>query len=396
MLISSDSHVVEPGDLWLERLPKHLRDRAPRAVQDPENHYWYFEAPEMGRGVNLTLSRNAGISTQEVDAALAADPDAWVGATGGHDPVTRLADMWVDDTVADVVYPTAGLSLLQYDDVELQLACIQVYNDWLAEFCAVDSDRIIGIAMIPTWDIDVGVAELNRCGDMGLRGAIIWSSPPDTREYSFFSNRYEPLWATAAERSMPISIHIFGGHQTKGINNYGVTVEGTYYFGITARDELAHTTAELIAAGVFERHPNLRIVAAEGGIDYAARLEQRLDLTYSGAWSRIDDTLTMKPSEYFRRNVYLTYIEDPIGLNNLRFTGSDHFMWSSDYPHGAATWPRSREFATNEFNEAGVSEADRRKLTLSNVAELYGIDLETVSQPSPVIADQVAVAPAAN
>ncbi|WP_420618806.1 amidohydrolase family protein [Candidatus Poriferisocius sp.] len=396
MLISSDSHVVEPGDLWLERLPKHLRDRAPRAVQDPENHYWYFEAPEMGRGVNLTLSRNAGISTQEVDAALAADPDAWVGATGGHDPVTRLADMWVDDTVADVVYPTAGLSLLQYDDVELQLACIQVYNDWLAEFCAVDSDRIIGIAMIPTWDIDVGVAELNRCGDMGLRGAIIWSSPPATREYSFFSNRYEPLWATAAERSMPVSIHIFGGHQTKGISNYGVTVEGTYYFGITARDELAHTTAELIAAGVFERHPNLRIVAAEGGIDYAARLEQRLDLTYSGAWSRIDDTLTMKPSEYFRRNVYLTYIEDPIGLNNLRFTGSDHFMWSSDYPHGAATWPRSREFTANEFNEAGVSEADRRKLTLTNVAELYSIDLETVSQPSPVIADQVAMAPAAN
>lgn len=396
MLISSDSHVVEPGDLWLERLPPRLRDRAPRAVQDPGNHYWYFEAPEMGRGVNLTLSRNAGMTQGEVDIRLAEDPDAWIGATGGHDPATRLADMWVDDTVADVVYPTAGLSLLQYDDVELQLACIQVYNDWLAEFCAVDSDRIIGIAMIPTWDIEVGVAELNRCGDLGLRGAIIWSSPPATREFSFFSDRYEPLWATAADRSMPISIHIFGGHETKAISQYGVTVEGTYYFGITARDELAHTTAELIAAGVFERHPDLRIVAAEGGIDYAARLEQRLDLTYSGAWSRIDDKLTMKPSEYFRRNVYLTYIEDPIGLNNLRFTGSDHFMWSSDYPHGAATWPRSQKFTAAEFDEASVSEADRRKLTLTNVAELYNINLETVSQPSPVIADQVAMAPSAS
>ena len=384
--------MVEPGDLWLERLPKRLRDRAPRAVQDPDNHYWYFEAPEMGRGVNLTLSRNAGMTQSEVDALLADDPDAWVGATGGHDPATRLADMWADDTVADVLYPTAGLSLLQYDDVELQLACIQVYNDWLAEFCAVDSDRIMGIAMIPTWDIEVGVAELNRCGDMGLRGAIIWSSPPATRDYSFFSDRYETLWATAAERSMPVSIHIFGGHQTKGINKYGVTVEGTYYFGIAARDELAHTVAELIAAGVFERHPDLRIVAAEGGIDYAARLEQRLDVTYSGAWSRIDDRLTMKPSEYFRRNVYLTYIEDPIGLNNLRFTGSDHFMWSSDYPHGAATWPRSREFTAKEFDEADVGEADRRKLTLTNVAELYSIDLEAVSQPSPVIASQVAAA----
>ncbi len=390
MLISSDSHVVEPGDLWLEQLPPRLRDRAPRAVQDPGNHYWYFEAPEIGRGVNLTLSRNAGMTQGEVDALLASDPDAWVGATGGHDPVTRLADLWADGTVADVVYPTAGLSLLQYDDVELQLACIQVYNDWLAEFCAADPDRIIGVAMVPTWDIDVGVAELNRCGDMGLRGAIIWSSPPATREYSFFSTRYETLWAAAAERSIPVSIHILAGHQTRGIGQYGVTVEGTYYFGITSRDELAHTVAELIAAGVFERHPDLRIVAAEGGIDYAARLEQRLDVTYSGAWSRIDDTLTMTPSEYFRRNVYLTYIEDPIGLNNLRFTGCDHFMWSSDYPHGAATWPRSYEMITKEFDDAGVSEDDRRKLTLTNVAELYNIDLETVSQPSPAIASQVA------
>lgn len=95
----------------------------------------------------------------------------------------------------------------------------------------------------------------------------------------------------------------------------------------------------------------------------------------------------MKPSECFRRNVYLAYFEDPIGLNNLRFTGSDHFMWSSDYPHGTATWPRSREFTAEEFDDARVGEADRRKLTLTNVAELYGIDLETVSQPSPVIAD---------
>ena len=392
MLISADSHVVEPGDLWVGRLPARLRDRAPQAVQDPTNHYWYFEAPGMGRGVNLTLSRNAGLSQHEVDARLAEDPDAWIGATGGHDPVTRLADMWADDTVADVVYPTAGLSLLQYDDRELQLACIRVYNDWLADFCATDPQRLIGIAMVPTWDIQVGVDELNRCADMGLRGAIIWSSPPATREYSFFSDRYETLWATAAERSLPISIHILAGHRSKGISRYGVSVEDTYYFGITSRDELAHTVAEMIAAGVFERHPDLRIVAAEGGIDYAARLEQRLDATYGGAWGRIDDRLSMKPSEYFRRNVYLTYIEDAIGLNNLRFTGSDHFMWSSDYPHGAATWPRSREFTAEQFDEAQVSEADRAKLTLTNVAELYGIDVDAVSRPSPLIAEQLAAA----
>ena len=389
-MISSDSHVVEPGDLWLERLPRRFRERAPRAVQDPGNHYWYFESPGLPRGVNLTLSRNAGMSTRDVNEILDADPDAWVGATGGHDPVTRLLDLWFDDTVADVIYPTAGLSLLQYDDPEFQLACIQVYNDWLAEFCRTDADRLIGLAMIPAWDIEQGVRELERCHELGLRGAIMWSSPPDEREYSYFSDRYEPLWRAAAERRMPISIHILAGHRSKGISDYGVTVEGTYYFGMASRDELQRTVAEMIAAGVFERHPGLRIVAAEGGIDWAARLERRLDYTYRGAWGRIDDRLKRFPSEYFRRNVYLTYVTDPVGLNDLRFTGSEHFMWSSDYPHGAATWPRSTELFGGECDESGVAEEDRHRLTVGNVAELYDIDVDAVREPSPVIAAEVA------
>lgn len=389
MLISSDSHVVEPRDLWLERLPAGLRDRAPRAVQDPDNLHWYFTAPGLPRGVDLTLSRTAGMSTPEVDAVLAADPDAWVGATGGHDPVARLHDLWLDGTAADVVYPTAGLSLLQYDDPELQTACIRVYNDWLAEFCAVDADRLIGLAMIPTWDVAEGVRELQRCHEAGLRGGIIWASPPGREDLGFFTDRYEALWQAAAERSMPLSIHILAGHATRGIAEYGVTLEGTFYFGMASRDEVQRTVAELIAAGVFERHPDLRVVAAEGGIDYAARLERRLDFTYRGAWGAIDDRLRMPPSEYFRRNVYLTYITDELGLHNLAFTGADHFMWSSDYPHGAATWPDSVDTVTRDFDAQGVSPEDRVKLTTTNVAELYGIDLEVVARPSPVIADRL-------
>ena len=82
MLISCDSHVVEPGDLWLERLPKAYRERAPRAVQDPKNHHFYFTGPGLPRGVDLTLSRNAGLTAKEVDDILANDPNAWVGAAG--------------------------------------------------------------------------------------------------------------------------------------------------------------------------------------------------------------------------------------------------------------------------------------------------------------------------
>jgi predicted TIM-barrel fold metal-dependent hydrolase len=162
------------------------------------------------------------------------------------------------------------------------------------------------------------------------------------------------------------------------VARFGNTVEDTFYFGFESRDEVQRSIVELIAAGVFERHPELNIVAAEAGIDYAARLERRIDSTFGRFLSLMDTPLSQKPSHYFRNNVWCTYINDPIGLHNLRFTGADHFMWSGDYPHGSATWPRSQESVAAECAEFGVDDATRTKLTCTNVARLYGIDLDAV------------------
>ena len=82
MLISADSHVVEPPKLWLENLPASLRDRAPRAEKDPGNHHWYFVDPDGERGVDLTASATAGTSREELQRLLAADPDAVVELAG--------------------------------------------------------------------------------------------------------------------------------------------------------------------------------------------------------------------------------------------------------------------------------------------------------------------------
>jgi predicted TIM-barrel fold metal-dependent hydrolase len=389
MLISADSHVVEPGDLWARNLPAALRDRAPRAVKDPDNHHWYLRGPGMSRGVDLTLSTCAGMSANEVNALLQRDPDATVGVQGGSDPVARLKDLWRDGTVADVVYPTCGLSIMQLEDRELQVGCCRVYNDWLAEFVAADSERLVGVAMLPSWDLKEAVAELRRSHGLGLKGAIIWTAPPV--ESGFFDNAYEPLWSAAEELRMPISFHILAGARSKqGLADFNTSVKGTFYFTFVSRDEVQRSVCEMIAAGVFERHPELTVVAAEAGIEWAATLERTLDTSYRNFWSRFADSPSLTPSEYFRRNVCLTFIDDPIGLNNLRFTGADHFMWSSDYPHVAATWPRSQSVIDEEFTAAGVTPDDLRKITLTNVCALYGIDLDTVTQPSRYVDAAVA------
>ena len=382
-LVSADSHVVEPGDLWLERLPPAFRDAAPRATRDPANHHLYFNAPGMARGVDLSLSVSAGVSNAAVDAALAEDPEALPGVRGGADPEARLRDLWDDGVVADVLYPTCGLALLQLDDQGLQEACFTVYNDWLAEFCAVDPQRLLGLALIACWDTGRAAAELERARGLGLAGGIIWTAPPASE--SFFDPRYEPLWTAAERLSMPLAIHTLGGQQaSREVAGLGRTVESSFHVAIDYRQELQRSLCEMVAAGVFARHPGLHMVGAEAGIHYLAEMERRLDSSYRGFWSNLpDNELGEAPSAYLRRNVSLTYISDPVGINNLRFTGADGLMWSGDYPHGASTWPRSR--AVVEREHEGLDPDDVRKLTSANCAALYGIDLARVSEPSPAI-----------
>jgi predicted TIM-barrel fold metal-dependent hydrolase len=383
LLVSSDSHVVEPADLWLERLPRAFRERAPRASRDPGNGHVYFNATGTARGVDLTLSVSAGLSNAEVDSILADDPDAVPGVLGGADASARLRDLREDGVVADVLYPTCGLALMQSDDAPLQEACFSVYNDWLAAFCATDPARLIGLALIACWDMGRATAELERARGLGLRGAVIWTAPPTSD--SFFHPRYERLWSAAEALGMPLAVHTLGGQRaSRDVALLGTTVEASFHVAIDYRQELQRTVCELVAAGVFARHPRLRVVGAEAGIHFLAEMARRLDSGYRGFWSSLpDNELTEPPSFYLRRNVWLTYISDPVGLSNVGFTGTDRLMWSGDYPHGASTWPRSREIVDREH--AALDREDLVRLTSSNCADLYGIDLAEVAHPSPVI-----------
>src|SRR5262249_20676505 len=144
-----------------------------------------------------------------VNEILAEDPDAVPGVGGGSDAVARLADLWRDGVLAEVLYPTAGLSLLSMEDHELADACFDVYNGWLAELCAVDPVRRLGLALVPCDDIARGVRVLEGAKAAGLVGGLIWTSPPEGD--SFFDPRYEPIWAAAEALDMSLAVHIQGG-----------------------------------------------------------------------------------------------------------------------------------------------------------------------------------------
>ena len=182
-LISADSHVSEPPDLWATRVDKQYRDRAPRLVTDlpgKDGAYFLYEghAPHP-----IGIGLGAGKSPDELKEFLtkATYADA---RPGGWDPAERVKDNALDGVEADVLYTTLGFRIFWLKDAGLQEDCFRVYNDWLAEFVAYAPKKMAGLAMISLYDPKAGARELERCAKMGLKGAMIWCSPPQDAPYN--------------------------------------------------------------------------------------------------------------------------------------------------------------------------------------------------------------------
>ncbi|HEX2174061.1 MAG TPA: amidohydrolase family protein [Dehalococcoidia bacterium] len=371
-VISADSHMLEPGDLWVQRLPAQYRDRAPRVYFDEGTKSWLFGCEGIAPIPAAALFA-AGKSDQELADHQKAGLDA--ARPGGWDPAERLKDMAIDHVEAEVLYTSLAFNLFWITDAQFQAACFRVYNDWLAEFCSYAPDRLVGLGLISCYDIDGAVAELRRIRNQGLKGAMIWCSPPE--EMSYAGWYHDPFWAAAQDLDMPISLHILTG-QAKASRGLAATATDNRFVRLsTSTYEIQQSLAEMIFTGVFERFPRLKIVSAENHIGWIPFFLQRAD----GSWTRFryveKSDLTMLPSEYFRRNIWATFIKDRAGLHSIDLIGADNIMWSSDYPHTASTWPRSLAVIEEEF--AGIPEDVKAKVCRDNAAKLYDFDLATLA-----------------
>ena len=207
VIISADSHVMEPADLWTSRLPASQREVAPEVRRDPDGAGWLFYAPTLEPS-KVSGSWGAGVDRAEFRAHL--DTAGYESARpSGWDPVERLKDQDIDGVSAEVLYGTLGMRLFRMTDAPLQRAVFAAYNDWLAEFCAHDRGRLHGLGLISLWDVDAGVRELERCAELGMVGAMIWGGAPDDAPYHRPS--YDRFWAAAQDLGLPLSLHVVSG-----------------------------------------------------------------------------------------------------------------------------------------------------------------------------------------
>ena len=346
LLISADSHVMEPLDLWTGGLSPHLRAHGPRVEQRDgatclmveDTVVRRFPAPERAVGERAVLR-------------------------GASDPAGRLRDLDTDGVWGEVIYPNlAFFCCFHIRSAELQIETARLYNDWVARQFIEASQRLAPVAVLPVNDVAAAVGELWRTAKRGFRGAML-PAHVDHRPYN--DPAYDPLWSAAVDLGMPLTFHAGTGrtqtpaHGPGGaVVNYVVTLGGPM-----------ETVAYLCASGVLERHPGLRVVMVECGSGWLAWVLHAMDDAYREHHMFVRPKLPLLPSEYFRRQGAVTFQRDPVGLANLPFTGDRCLMWGSDYPHPEGTWPHSQEALARQLD--GLPEETIERIVARNAAELY-------------------------
>jgi predicted TIM-barrel fold metal-dependent hydrolase len=352
-IYSCDDHLyihAVPPDLWTSRLEARWRDRGPRVESRDGQRVWVVEDTVFGH----SGLRPAGPRSAIARAGIEDD-----GFRAG-DPVRRLADMDRDGIHGSVIYGPFVIPP-RIADTDLQVAVYRAWNDWAAEFNALSPDRLSVLARLPAHDAGAAAAELERCAGLGLRGALFDVFAGDIRDPS-----WDRLWSAAEAHRFPLSFHLGEGFW---LLQYAPTSWQAPASTAVAPLQLDEALATMVFSGALERHPGLRLVLAEIGLDWLPYLLYRLDHEWEKYRdARLDHQLATAPSELFRRQVLVTFEEErPEAVARV---GAGNCMWASDYPHADSTFPRSRQAIEHALG--ALSEDDRRRVVADNCAQLYG------------------------
>jgi predicted TIM-barrel fold metal-dependent hydrolase len=357
-VVSADCHVSEPADLWEKRIESKFRHRIPRIEVDEDGEKW--SVVEGHRPVRV---REIKMEGEDLERAKA----------GSRDPLERIRDGARDGIDAEVVYPNKGLQHWTSPDAELQTAVCRVWNDWaLPEVFKGYEDRMAPAACIAPLDVATAIQEVQRVAAMGYRHLFLPVQPQGNasveRRIGYNHPMFDPLWATIQDAGLPISLHVGTGKDPRtSTGNGGAVINYVWNALATAIEPVV----QFSAAGIMERFPNLKVVTVEAGIGWLAWTLWAADEGYNKHHFAVRPKLQMLPSEYWKRQGYSTFGDDPMGIDNLKYTGgSEHVLWGNDYPHHEGTWPHSAEAVERTMGH--LPEAEKRNILGLNAAKLYG------------------------
>jgi predicted TIM-barrel fold metal-dependent hydrolase len=363
-LISSDDHVMEPPDLWTSRTDKRHRDRAPRVVREEAADWWVCDGMKLlsfGPGSQAGKRFEAPEKLTPLGRAEAVRP-------GGYDPLARLKDMDQDGVDVTVVYPSVAVAIYHIHDTTLLTPLARAYNDWLADFCSAAPRRLKGIGMLNAEDVPGAVAELQRCAKLGLAGALVQTYLPEGASY--MDPAFDPLWAAAQDMDVPLALHVGanrpGPEQQMSKGSIRRSFMATYDHWVRI------SLGDMVFGGVFERFPRLRMGSIEHDLGWVPYWLDRMDYVYTQKVRRAGDLVFkdgMLPSGFWRRNCFVSFQDDALGVRLRERIGVENMLWGSDYPHVESTFPRSRQILDEVLSPC--SEDERQRIVCGNAARIY-------------------------
>ena len=287
----------------------------------------------------------------------------------GHtDPVARLADMDADGVAASSCYCEVSAFRYLYLIEDGWAEATRAFNTTLGEFAAADPQRLVVAYQIPIHDIDAAVAEVQWVAEHGGRSIQLPVYPAELGLPDYWDERYDPLFTAITEADLPISCHIGMNTSLNDLALRDPTPQKGVFVPMVAMSA-AESLGMWVLTGVFERFPGLRVVFVEPGLGWVAWwLDIVDDLQARQGYDF--PALRERPSDYFHRNVFLTFVDEPHALRLAEETlGVDNVMWSSDYPHPVSSWPRSQEIAREMFGDADP--AARDKILFANAERVW-------------------------
>ncbi len=373
----SDLHVLEPPDLWQRYIDPAFRHAAPVGLS------------EMRRDMRVRIKSRVLLRSgpvrprRERSGATGWRPEhdtVYAAAEArGWDALSQIDAMDAEGLDLAVLFPSRGLFVLGLDTVErmgtdglepdFASAIARAYNDWLHDFCEHAPDRMFGAAMVAPHDVPAAVAEARRCVEQyGFKAVFLSPGCIDRRPWH--DPHYDPLWAECERLGVPIAFH--GGGQNYLTPDFSLEIFDKLMMWHTFSQPLGIMTVavSLTSGGVLERFPRLRVALLEGNCSWAPWLFHRLDEHYEWVGAVEARELTMKPSEYFRRNCFVSVEPDEeTAVHYVDWFGDDNLVFSTDYPHGDSKYPQSVE----AFAKLPLAEASQRKIVGDNWSRLYDI-----------------------
>ncbi|MEO8604541.1 MAG: amidohydrolase family protein [bacterium] len=365
-IISADSHVTEPPDTYTANIDPAFRDRAPR-LHTIEGAGDVFVIDGMKVPVPMGIVAAAGKPAEEIRIMGTRFEELH---RGGWDPVARLADQARDGVAAEIIYPTVGMVICNHRDPDYKKACFDAYNRWLAVYCAHAPARLLGAGQTAMRSPQEGIADLEAIKGLGLRGVMMPGNPV-VEDYD--SPAYDEFWEAAIELGLPLSFHILTTRETSPVR--GPRMNG-FLAVIRGCQDIMGT---LVLGGVFERHPQLRVVCVEADAGWVPHYMYRMDHAWKRHrnWLPAGQALSKLPSEYFAAGVYTTFQDDWVAFRSVDMMNWHRLMWANDFPHSDSTWPWSQAMLAE--HAAQLTAEQRRAILCDNVAELYRIDLTALA-----------------